>query len=366
MEARFRRYAPTPAAAKNLEARISGAVATGTWKQLKEELSRTKEANNPTIREFAEVYYNGYCLVRNKRPDFKEHALKPIKEHLGRFRVKDFRRAHAHDFVGELSKRVKPATVNRVTAVLKNMMSFAVDREVIAVNPLAGFKLLPEEEKALRVMTVEEERRLIESIEDASIAAYVAILGETGLRKEEGLKLKWQHIDFEHGILAVEQTKSRKARYVPLSDYAIEWLESLPRQNNSPYVFVCLETGDRWMDPRGPFERGKKKAKLEWVGFHDLRRFRATQWVIQGVDLVTIQTLLGHKSIATTMRYVHLSPTYTARVVVEAQRREALALQEKNRRKEADAEKENGTNGANSFIPLKCERGDSNPHGVSH
>ena len=65
-------------------------------------------------------------------------------------------------------------------------------------------------------------------------------------------------------------------------------------------------------------------------------------------------------------RYVHLSPTYTGHVVVEAQRKEALALQEKNRRKEADAENENGTKNVNSFIPLQCERGDSNPHGVSH
>ena len=66
--------------------------------------------------------------------------------------------------------------------------------------------------------------------------------------------------------------------------------------------------------------------------FHDLRRFRATQWVMQGVDLVTIQTLLGHESIETTMRYNHLWPTYTGRIVVEAQRKETLALQEKNRR----------------------------------
>ena len=56
----------------------------------------------------------------------------------------------------------------------------------------------------------------------------------------------------------------------------------------------------------------------------------------------------------------------TGRIVVEAQRKEALALQEKNRRKQSDAENENGTKNANSFIPLACERGDSNPHGVSH
>src|SRR2546426_8234126 len=89
---RFRRYAPNPTVAKNLDARICGAIATGTWKQLKEELSRTKEENNPTIDEFAEVYYREYCLVRNKRPDFKEHALKPIRKYFGKMRIKGLRR----------------------------------------------------------------------------------------------------------------------------------------------------------------------------------------------------------------------------------------------------------------------------------
>jgi integrase len=299
---RFRRYVPNPTIAKNLDARISAAIATGTWKDLKEQLSRSKEVSNPSIDEFADIYYRDHCLIRNKRPDFKEHALKPIRLYLGKTRIKDLRRVHVHDFVSELSKRVKPATVNRSIAVLKNMLSFAVDREVIPAHPLVGFKLLREEEKALRVMTLEEERRLISCIENPAIAAYVAILGETGLRKQEGLRLKWQHVDFDRDILAVEQSKSRKARYIPLSQYAVEWLSSLAVYSDCPYVFVNSETGDRWHDPRAPFERGKTKAKLEWIGFHDLRRFRATQWVMQGVDLVTIQTLLGHESIETTMR----------------------------------------------------------------
>ena len=87
----------------------------------------------------------------------------------------------------------------------------------------------------------------------------------------------------------------------PLSDYAMEQLRSLVRVVGCPYVFARLDTCHRWINPQGPFEAGRKKAKLEWIGFHDLRHFRATQWVMRGIDLRTVQELLGHSDITTTM-----------------------------------------------------------------
>ncbi len=83
-------------------------------------------------------------------------------------------------------------------------------------------------------------------------------------------------------LRAFQKTKSRKARYVPLSDFAVEWLRSLVRVMDRPEVFICMRTRRPWRDPREAFAAGKKKAGLNWVGLHDLRHFRATQWVMQG------------------------------------------------------------------------------------
>jgi integrase len=300
----------------------------GTWRALKEELSRGVEPSM-TIEGLADVYMSEYCQIHNTRPDFKEHALKPIREKLGRIEVQALRRAHVHQFMTDRSKEVALATVNRSVAVLKNMLTFAIDKEFIEAHPITRFKMLPEEVKALRVMTLEEERSLVEAIEEPTIAAYVALLGETGLRKQEGLNLQWQHINLGQRILSVEKTKSRKPRYVRLSDYAIEWLNTLVRVVGCPHVFVRSGTSHRWMDPRGPFDAGREKVRLNWVGFHDLRHFRATQWVMRGVDLRTVQELLGHNDIRTTMRYAHFAPTPAMRTIAEAQKAEAADLVDK-------------------------------------
>jgi len=241
----------------------------------------------------------------------------------------DFNRSHAHHLVTKRSSEVSPAIVNRNLAVLKNLLTFALDKGLIENHPLNKFRMLKEEKLALRVMSLEEERLLVAKVGevDPVVGVYVAILGETGLRKAEGLRLKWGHIDFGQRMVTVEHSKSKRPRYVPLSGHAIEQLQTLIRYIEVPYVFVNPSTGLRLRDPRGPFEKGKKAAGLDWVkGFHGLRYFRATQWVKNGVDLKTVQELLGHSSITTTMRYAHYAPSHASRSILESERIERAEL----------------------------------------
>ena len=296
----------------------------GTWRVLKEELQHETD-NDATIQSFSDVYLNEYCRVRNRRPDFKEETLKPIVRILGNVKVTEVRRKHAHFFASERAKDgVMPGTINRGLAVLKNLMTFALEKELIEAHPLLKFRLIPEEECALQVLTLEEERALVACMPDLVSQAFVAILGETGLRMSEGFTLRWELVDVKDRLLTVEKTKGGKARTIPLSDYALAWLTALTRLPQSPYVFNCPSTKTRYHDLRYPLEKGRELANLSWVGFHDLRHFRATQWVKAGVDLRTVQVLMGHQSIQTTMRYAHFAPTHATRAIIEAQRRESI------------------------------------------
>jgi integrase len=142
------------------------------------------------------------------------------------------------------------------------------------------------------------------------VGAFSAILGETGLRLSEGLRLKWYDLDVKERILTVSsESKSGKVRHVPLTDFALEWLQAIPRTVGVDWVFLRTRT-QPWRDPRGAFTKGTKEAGLEWVGFHGLRHFRASQWVRCGVDLRTVQELLGHATVTTTQRYAHFAPSH--------------------------------------------------------
>ncbi len=325
----FRRYYPNMTLARRVLARIEESIFTGRWKELKEELSGVKNRSGDlTVEEFSGIYLDDYCRHHNRRPDFKKQALVSINRILGNIKLKDFQWHHADEFVSQRSEEVAPATINRGLAVLKNMLNFAVKRGYLEANPLVGFGSLPEEQIPLRIMTLVQERRLVMLVADCNpvIGAYVAILGETGLRKSEGLRMKWADVDFEKKMLTVPKSKTGEPRYIPLSDYAIEWLSSL--FSESPWVFT-LSNGKPLKDPRDSFSKGRRLAGLDWVrGLHDLRHFRATQWLIHGVDIYTVKDYLGHKRIETTQRYLHLVPTHAEHVVRAAQNAEQEEIKE--------------------------------------
>src|SRR5262249_18990727 len=207
---------------------------------------------------------------------------------------------------------------------------------------------LPEDQKERRFLTLEEERLLVsKTIEhDLVVGIYVGILGEAGLRMEEGLGLMWDHIDISRRILTIPASKDSKLSHVPLSDYAVELLKQLPRFIKQPWVFVRPSTSEQLRAPRKEFEAGKEAAQLTWIrGFHDLRHFRASQWVKQGIRLPEVKELLGHKDIKTTMIYAHFDPNGLHQRVIKAQRLDMVGAQQIGNAQSVDLLTRTGTQG---------------------
>jgi integrase len=124
-----------------------------------------------------------------------------------------------------------------------------------------------------------------------------------GTRKGEIVNLKWSNVDFKTGHILVEGTKNAEIRRVRMKQKLTASLESDKRVSKSEYVFS--ENRKPYGDVKTGWWSALKKAKIERVRFHDLRHTFGSQLGMGGVDIRTIQELMGHKDIKMTMCFSH-------------------------------------------------------------
>ncbi|PIE74765.1 MAG: hypothetical protein CSA18_03640 [Deltaproteobacteria bacterium] len=133
----------------------------------------------------------------------------------------------------------------------------------------------------------------------------------------EVLNLRWKNIDLEHSIINLTKTKGDKSRTTYMTQNIKKFLAEkkgsgedlvfpsrdgkVSPQTSKFFAIIANELFNKnVVDPR------------QKVVFHTLRHTYASWLVMSGVSLYTVQKLLGHSDIKTTMRYAHLSPDYLA------------------------------------------------------
>jgi integrase len=106
-----------------------------------------------------------------------------------------------------------------------------------------------------------------------------------------------------------------ESRSVPMNNVLTETLRAVRMTAlATAHVFFTL-CGEPCHSFRTAFERAVRKAGLVNFTLHDLRHIFASRLVMHGVDLPTVKELLGHKTIAMTLRYTHLSSDHKQRAV---------------------------------------------------
>ena len=202
-------------------------------------------------------------------------------------------------------EKVEPATVNREVACLKHMYTKAIDWDYVKANPVKGIKKLKEPPGRLRYLKSEEAETLVKACSD-HLGPIVVTALNTGMRKSEILNLKWRDVDLINRMITVIKTKNNESRVIPINQTLYKELISLAKNPNGKYVFSDGH-GQPFGDVKKGFSAALKRAKIEDFRFHDLRHTFGSHMVMQGVDLRTVQQVMGHKDIKMTMRYSHLS-----------------------------------------------------------
>jgi len=134
-----------------------------------------------------------------------------------------------------------------------------------------------------------------------------------GLRLSEIVNLKISDIDSKRMQIFVCHAKGKKDRYVNLSPVLLDILRKyiqLYKPRPKIYLFESEQTGNRYpaRTVQQIFSNAKQKAEIrKEVGIHSLRHSFATHLLDKGTDIKYIKDLLGHFSIKTTERYLHIS-----------------------------------------------------------
>jgi len=117
------------------------------------------------------------------------------------------------------------------------------------------------------------------------------------------LNLNWQDVDMKRKIILVVKSKNGDKRAIPMNTTLYNTFNSIKVRDIAGKVFPLSQ----W-SVRQAFDKAIKKANIENFRLHDCRHTFATRLVQKGCDLYRVKELLGHKTIAMTMRYAHHYP----------------------------------------------------------
>jgi len=206
-----------------------------------------------------------------------------------------------------------PATVNRELASLRHIFNQAKRwKKFFGDNPVSVSGLLREDNLRKRVLSLDEEERLLQSSSQHLIPIIMTAL-YTALRRSEILSLVWENVDFNNNIIII--TTSKKT--VPLSSALRKLLLELKLKNSSVSEYVFLDNkGNNIKGIKTAFNNACNRAGIKDLHFHDLRHTAGTRMLESGVGIVEISEILGHSSIELTRkRYLH--PNKSLRDAVE-------------------------------------------------
>jgi integrase len=260
-----------------------------------------------TFGEFG-MRYMEYAKT-NKRSWLRDQQmLGQLTEFFGNERqLTDLTTVDIEGYKARRRSSVSGSTVNRELALLKHMFRLAIDWDLyLDLNPVHRVKYFQEFNIGTRVVSPEEEEKLIQNAAPF-LQDMIRFDLNTGLRVGELFSLRWFSVDLEAGILNVFAPKTQKTRTVPINPEARRILEAWALNRKNEFVFYNQDTGKPFVDLKAGFALACKKAEILGVTWHILRHTFASRLLALGVDIVTVQQLMGHSTVMVTMRYLHTS-----------------------------------------------------------
>ncbi|MFH0998511.1 MAG: site-specific integrase [Pseudomonadota bacterium] len=243
-----------------------------------------------------------------------------IKAVIGDKRLIDIAPIHLERIKSNMGKsELSPRYVSYALAVIRQAFNFATNRDFFTgSNPIKKIKMPVADNRRMRFLAHEEAQRLLDEIRLHSVLTYriTLISLHCGLRFGEISGLTWQDLNFQNDTILIRNPKNGRTRVAFMTEVVKAMFLEMEPGKAGDFVFQSTGNKGRIKDISETFNRAVNKIGLNdsivdsrlKVVFHTCRHSFASWLVTDGADLFTVRELMGHKSIAMTERYSHLSP----------------------------------------------------------
>lgn len=227
----------------------------------------------------------------------------------------------------------RATTINRKKAVLSSIYKFALSRGYVDVNIVRNVVIDDDTKRRDRVLSSDERQSLIKACQEShwnKLYLLVVMAMTTGARKGELMSLRWCDVNFKSNTGYLGDTKNGSSRELHFAPVVITELKRF-QEVGTGLIFPSDEKPNQPMDFRKAWAKALRESaisdkdilnsdgsvKLEKFTFHCLRHGFCSALSDAGKEINQIAKLAGHKSIQTTMRYIHQGREQKSQIVNE-------------------------------------------------
>jgi integrase len=309
-----------------------------------------RSSDSLTLAGYITQNYTDHALAKLKNGQKSIDRVKAVWKHLLNKRINEITASEIDTFRDKrINAGVAPATVNRDVAALSGVFSHWLKYNKGSAHPLADLEALDvADDEQVRYLTPDESKRLRQALADRDalaaaerasankwradrgkelmpeingycdhITPMVLLSLNTGMRQGELFSLAWESVDLSIKTLTVlaSHSKGNNTRVIPLNVEAHAVLTTIKPETAKGLVFKSPVTGGRFNNVKKAWAEITKAAGVPDLRWHDLRHDFASQLVMKGAPLFTVQKLMGHANSRMTQRYAKLAPSTLADAV---------------------------------------------------
>lgn len=311
------------------------------------------------VNRYLEHLYNRKTLSHNTKTGYNV-TVNTLKQYrLGYMEISKIKPEHCEEWLSDMKKKYKGSSIQTQISLLKRTFEYAIDYDYIAKNPFRRITTDRSDSKQMEAIPVKDMKKFLDFCKEDAHSAHcyemIYILFWTGLRASELCGLTIDNLDFESRTIKVEKQlqsinhkhvvlkpkTSNGIRYIPMTDGVYDCFKAVlekrylkgdiepvcyDERGNAYERFVFLATRSRKTIVRGHVEEylrncikrynlANAECQIRKFEPHICRHTFATN--MQGLPPKTLQTILGHGNISTTMNhYVDAKPTEQQRLEI--------------------------------------------------